>query len=168
MPEEKEREIISTVCKTMEDTLGKKTKGWLSPFLTHTDNTPRILEENGVEYLCDYTADDQPFRFNTPNNNLIAVPYTVELNDIPAFLGHSGVGVSSEAFGDMIVDQFDVLYEEGATNARCMPVCLHTFHVGQPNKFKHLKRAFEYIASHDDVLLTTGDDINDWYREQYM
>ena len=81
----------------MEEALGKKTKGWLSPFLTHTDNTPRILEENGVEYLCDYTADDHPFKFNTPQNNLIAVPYTVELNDIPAFLGHSGVGVSSEA-----------------------------------------------------------------------
>jgi len=165
LDEDKERSIISTVCKTMEEALGRKTKGWLSPFLTHTDNTPKILEENGVEYLCDYTADDHPFRFNTPKNNLIAVPYTVEINDIPAFLN---LGVSSEAFGDMIVDQFDVLYEEGATNARCMPICLHTFHVGQPNKFKHLKRAFEYIASHDDVLLTTGDDINDWYREQYM
>ena len=165
LDEEKERSIISTVCKTMEEALGRKTKGWLSPFLTHTDNTPKILEENGVEYLCDFTADDHPFRFNTPKNNLIAVPYTVEINDIPAFLN---LGVSSEAFGDMIVDQFDVLYEEGATNARCMPICLHTFHVGQPNKFKHLKRAFEYIAGHDDVLLTTGDDINDWYREQYM
>ena len=165
LDEDKERSIISTVCKTMEEALGRKTKGWLSPFLTHTDNTPKILEENGVEYLCDFTADDHPFRFNTPKNNLIAVPYTVELNDIPAFLN---LGVSSEAFGDMIVDQFDVLYEEGATNARCMPICLHTFHVGQPNKFKHLKRAFEYIAGHDDVLLTTGDDINDWYREQYM
>ena len=165
LDEEKERSIISTVCKTMEEALGRKTKCWLSPFLTHTDNTPKILEENGVEYLCDYTADDHPFRFNTPKNNLIAVPYTVEINDIPAFLN---LGVSSEAFGDMIVDQFDVLYEEGATTARCMPICLHTFHVGQPNKFKHLKRAFEYIAGHDDVLLTTGDDINDWYREQYM
>ena len=165
LDEDKERSIFSTVCNTMEEALGRKTKGWLSPFLTHTDNTPKILEENGVEYLCDFTADDHPFRFNTPKNNLIAVPYTVELNDIPAFLN---LGVSSEAFGDMIVDQFDVLYEEGATNARCMPICLHTFHVGQPNKFKHLKRAFEYIASHDDVLLTTGDDINDWYREQYM
>ncbi|SVA58702.1 uncharacterized protein METZ01_LOCUS111556 [marine metagenome] len=165
LDEDKERSIISTVCNTMEEALGRKTKGWLSPFLTHTDNTPKILEENGVEYLCDYTADDHPFRFNTPKNNLIAVPYTVEINDIPAFLN---LGVSSEAFGDMIIDQFDVLYEEGATNARCMPICLHTFHVGQPNKFKHLKRAFEYIAGHDDVLLTTGDDINDWYREQYM
>ena len=104
------------------------------------------MEENGVEYLCDYTADDHPFRFNTPQNNLIAVPYTVELNDIPAFLETLRVGVSSEAFGDMIVDQFDVLYED-ATNARCMPICLHTFHVGHKNKFKHLKRAFEYITS---------------------
>ena len=125
----------------------------------------RRLEEYGVEYLCDYTADDHPFKFNTPKKNLISVPYTVDLNDIPAFLN---VGVSSEAFGDMIIDQFDVLYEEGATNARCMPICLHTFHVGQPNKFKHLKRAFEYMAKHDDVWLTTGDEMNDWYRKNYM
>jgi hypothetical protein len=49
-----------------------------------------------------------------------------------------------------------------------MPICLHTFFVGQPNKFKHLKRAFEYIAKHDDVWLTTGDEVNDWYRKEYM
>ena len=60
------------------------------------------------------------------------------------------------------------LYREGATNARCMPICLHTFFVGQPNKFKHLARAFRHIASHDNVWLTTGDDVNDWYRAEYM
>jgi allantoinase len=163
LDEDREREILKYTLGEMKKTLGRKTKGWLSPFLTHTDNTPRLLEEYGVEYLCDYTADDHPFRFNTPKKNLIAVPYTVEINDIPAFLN---LGVSSEAFGDMIIDQFDVLYEEGATNARCMPICLHTFHVGQPNKFKHLKRAFEYIAKHDVVWLTTGDEVNDWYRKQ--
>ena len=31
----------------------------------------------------------------------------------------------------MIIDQFDVLYEEGATNARIMPICLHNFLVGR-------------------------------------
>jgi allantoinase len=163
--ESREREILAAVLNPMEEAIGRPTKGWLSPFLVHTNNTPRLLEEFGVEYLCDYTADDHPFRFNTPQNNLISVPYTVEINDIPVFLN---MGLSSEAFGDMIIDQFDVLYEEGATNARCMPICLHTFHVGQPNKFKHLKRAFEYITSHDDIWLTTGDDVNDWYRQNYM
>ena len=163
--EDREREILSAVLDAMKETIGRPTKGWLSPFLTHTDNTPRLLEEFGVEYLCDYTADDHPFRFNTPKNNLISVPYTVELNDIPAF---GNVGVSSEAFGDMIIDQFDVLYEEGETNARCMPICLHTFWVGQPNKFKHLARAFRYMAKHEGVWFTTGDDVNDWYRENFM
>ncbi len=162
---EKEKEIVGGVLDAMEKALGRKTKGWLSPFLTHTNNTPNVLAEFGVQYLCDYTADDHPFPFKTKTGSLIAVPYTVDLNDIPAFMN---VGVSSEAFGDMIIDQFDVLYEEGATNARIMPICLHTFFVGQPNKFKHLKRAFEHIAKHDDVWLTTGDDVNDWYREQYM
>ena len=123
--------------------------------------------QNAYDLLLHSFVDPNPVIF-MEHKLIYKIKDNVELNDIPAFLGHLGVGVSSEAFGDMIVDQFDVLYEEGATNARCMPICLHTFHVGQPNKFKHLKRAFEYIASHDDVILSTGDDINDWYREQYM
>lgn len=161
--EDREREVISTVLNEMEKAIGRKTKGWLSPFLTSTFNTPNILAEMGVEYLCDYTADDQPFPFNTSTGDLVSVPYSVDLNDIPAFMN---VGVSASDFGDMIVDQFDVLYAEGAENARVMPICLHTFLVGQPFRAKHLKRAFDYIASHQDVWLTTGDEVNDWYRSQ--
>jgi len=165
LDEANERSILQTTLASMEAVLGRKVKGWLSPYLTHTDNTPRLLEELGVKYLCDYTADDHPFRFNTPQNDLISVPYTLELNDFPAFLN---IGVSAKDFGDMIIDQFDVLYEEGATNARCMPICLHTFIVGQPNKAKHIRRAFNYIAGHEEVWLATGDEINDWYRKNYM
>ena len=68
----------------------------------------------------------------------------------------------------MIMDQFDVLYEECARNARIMPVCLHPFLVGQPFRAKHLKRAYEYIASHEGVWFATGDEINDWYRANYL
>ena len=84
----------------MRGQYGPRTKDTVDKANELLDNFANMLK-NGVEYLCDYTSDDHPFRFNTPKNNLIAVPYTVELNDIPAFLGHSGVGVSSEAFGDM-------------------------------------------------------------------
>lgn len=163
--EEREREIVSGVLDAIRVATGRRTKGWISPFLTHTNNTPRILAELGVEYLCDYTADDHPFPLRVPNGSLLAMPYSLELNDVPAF---QNIGLSSEAFGDMIVDQFDVLYEEGASNARCMPICLHTFWVGQPNKFKHLRRAFEYIARHRDVWMATADEVNDWYRRNGM
>jgi len=163
--EDREREIINSVLHDMESVLGRKTKGWLGPFLVETMNTPNILADLGVQYLCDFCADDQPFKFNTKTGSLISVPYTVELNDIPAFLN---LGVTGEAFGDMIIDQFDVLYEEGSANARIMPICLHNFLVGQPFRAKHLKRAFEHIASHSDVWLTTGDEVNDWYRQSYV
>ncbi len=46
---------------------------------------------------------------------LISVPYSVELNDIPFFLGMKG---SAADFMQAIKDQFDVLYEEGKTNGR--------------------------------------------------
>lgn len=163
--EQREREIVSGVLDDIRAATGRRTKGWISPFLTHTNNTPRILAELGVEYLCDYTADDHPFPLRVPSGSLLAMPYSLELNDVPAF---QNVGLSSQAFGDMIIDQFDVLYEEGARNARCMPICLHTFWVGQPNKFKHLRRAFEHLARHKDVWLATADDVNDWYRQHCM
>ncbi len=163
--EPREREIIASVLKEMEQALGRKTKGWLGPFLCETFNTPDILAELGVEYLCDFTADDQPFKFEVKQGSLISVPYTVELNDIPAIMN---IGVSGEQFGDMIIDQFDMLYEEGGHNARIMPICLHTFLVGQPFRAKHLRRAFKYIAEHKDVWLTTGDEVNDWYRHNYL
>lgn len=158
----REREIISTALAAMQRAIGRKTKGWLSPGLTHTFNTPDILVELGLEYLCDYTADDHPFRFNTSGGTLIAVPYSIDLNDVPTVLVE---GISGEEFGNMIVDQFDVLYDEGRTNGRIMPVCLHTFLVGQPFRFKHLRRAFEYIARHDHVWWATSDEVNDWYRK---
>lgn len=163
--EAEEREIIRTVLAEMEKRLGRKTKGWLGPFLCETFNTPDILADLGVEYLCDFTADDQPFKFNVKKGSLISVPYTVELNDIPAIMN---IGVTGEQFGDMIIDQFDVLYREGKHNARIMPICLHTFLVGQPFRAKHLERAFKYMAEHEGVWLTTGDEVNDWYRAEYL
>jgi len=160
-----ERRVISEVLTTMEQAIGRKTKGWIGPFLSETFETPHILADLGVEYLCDFTADDQPFKIHTRTGSLISMPYTIELNDVPAFLN---LGQPASVFGDMIIDQFDVLYAEGATNARIMPICLHTFLVGQPFRAKHLKRALEYIAGHKDIWLTTGDEINDWYRKEVL
>lgn len=78
------------------------------------------------------------------------------------------LGQSAQAFGDMIIDPFDVLYGESAASARIMPVCLHTFLAGQPFRAKHLEPAYPNIASHPGVRHATGDEINDWYRAHYL
>jgi allantoinase len=93
------------------------------------------------------------------------MPYTLELNDVPTILGK---GASAEVFGQMIRDQFDVLYAEGAQRPRIMSISLHPFITGHPFRMKHLEAAMGYVASHRDVWLTTGGEINDWYRASYL
>lgn len=163
--EDEERSIIKDCVDGLTKTTGKAPRGWLAPALTETYNSPDLLAEAGIEYLCDFTCDDQPFPLKVRSGSLISMPYSVELNDLPAYLA---IGVTGGDFGTMIKDQFDVLYEEGKTNGRVIPICIHTFLTGQAFRAKHFDEALKYITSHDDVWLTTGGEINDWYRENYL
>lgn len=160
-----ERAMVRDVIDTIARSTGKRPKGWLGPFLAETFRTPDILAEAGIEYLCDFTADDHPFPMTVATGSLLSMPYSVEMNDLPAFLS---LGLSASAFADQIVDQFEVLYREGADNARVMPLCLHNFLVGQAFRAKHLERALEHIVGHDKVWLATAGEINDWYRKTFM
>jgi len=56
---------------------------------------------------------------------------------------------------------------EGEQSARVMCIALHPFIMGQPFRIKYLRQALEYITSHDDVWLATGDEIAEWYYERY-
>lgn len=163
--EDEERAIITGCIEALTESTGTAPKGWLGPALTETFNTPDLLAEAGIEYLADFTCDDQPFPMKVRSGSLISMPYSLEINDLSA---HLGIGVTGVDFGGMIKDQFDVLYEEGKTNGRVMPICIHTFLTGQAFRAKHFDEALKYITGHDGVWLTTGGEINDWYRENHL
>ncbi len=149
----------------IESATGKAAKGWLGPYVSETYNTPDLLAEAGIEYLCDFCCDDQPFEMNVKTGSLISMPYSVECNDLPLALYF---GATGRDMGQLIRDQFDVLYAEGADNARVLPICLHTFIAGQPFRWKHISKALEYIAGHRDVWHPTGGEVNDWYRANHL
>jgi allantoinase len=160
MTEEEERAYLSAVIDTIRTATGRMPRGWLGPALSETFNTPNLLEELGLEYTCDWCADDQPFRLNTRQRRLISVPYSIEVNDIPLFLGKS---LSGADFRQIVTDQFDMLYAEGAQSARVMCLSLHPFITGQPFRLKYLDQALEYIRGHKDVWFATSDEIAQWY-----
>jgi allantoinase len=162
LQEEQERTIIRNVLDTIEKSTGQRPKGWLSPSLSETFNTPDLLAEEGVEYVANWVNDEQPYPFKVRKNHLYSIPYSMEINDIPAFLG---LKRSAEEFYEMIKDQFDVLYADGDQNPRVMSICLHPFIIGQPHRSKYLDLALQYITSHHDVWMTTGGEIISWYKE---
>ena len=163
MPVDEERRIIRETMAAIREATGAAPKGWLGPGLTETMETPDILAEEGIQCLCDWCADDQPFPMKVRQGSLLSIPYSLELNDLPAM---AGKGISPDDFYRMCCDQFDTLYAEGAATGRVMAIALHPFIIGQPFRIKALDRTLSYITGHKEVWVTTGDEIADWYLAQ--
>lgn len=155
-----ERAMLIEILDEIEKATGSRPTGWMGPGLTETFETPRLLNELGVDYVLDWCADDQPFELNVPG--MLAVPYSIELNDINLFMSRSFTG---EEFYQAVVDQFDQLYADSAQSSRVMALALHPFVIGQAFRLKYLDRALAYIATQPGVWLTTSDEIARWYRE---
>ena len=163
--EEEERALISGVVQTIERSTGAHPRGWLSPALSESHRTLDILAENGIEYVGNWVNDEQPYPMRVKSGTVLSMPYSIEINDIPAFLDQKQSG---ETFGRMICDQFDGLYEDGAKSGRVMAICLHPFLIGHPHRSKYFAQALAHIASRQDVWLAKGGEIANWYRKNYL
>jgi peptidoglycan/xylan/chitin deacetylase (PgdA/CDA1 family) len=161
MPPDAETKIIAGVLDTIATHTGKRARGWLGPALTETDNTLDILAAAGIDYVADWCNDEQPYAMKTKSKPIVAIPYTLEIGDIPVFLDRGGTG---EDFYRVIVDAFDTLYEDGAKNYRVLSIALHPFLIGHPFRARYLERALAHIKKHDAVWITTGGAIVDWYK----
>jgi peptidoglycan/xylan/chitin deacetylase (PgdA/CDA1 family) len=161
MEPDDERAYIGQVADQLEQATGARPRGWLGPALTATMSTNDLLAELGFSYTLDWANDDQPYAMNVANGSLISVPYSSEVNDIPAFAIHHHTGAQ---FRDTIVDQFETLYAEGADSLRIMGIGIHPFLVGQPFRAVHFDAALAHIAAREDVWLATSDEIAAWYR----
>jgi allantoinase len=160
MEEEDERAYIASVADRIESATGARPRGWLGPALPSTMNTTSLLAELGFTHTLDWANDDQPYDMNVRNGRLISLPYSSEVNDIPLLhIRH----FSGEQFRQAIIDQFEVLHEEGAESARVLGIGVHPFLAGQAFRARYLAEALEQMAGRDDVWLTTSEEIADWY-----
>ena len=159
MAVEEERAYLTDVVGTIERATGRKPRGWLGPALTETFRTPQLLAELGLDYLLDWSNDDQPYRLNVPG--MLSVPYSIEVNDISLFVGKS---LSGPDFVRIVTDQLDQLYEDAADSGRVMSLILHPFVINQPFRHRYLEQALDYIVNHPGVWLTTSDEIASHYR----
>lgn len=156
-----ERRALQEVVDVIADATGTAPKGWLGPSLTETENTLDLLSDLGFTYSLDWVSDDHPFPIESTPRPFISVPYSIEINDLPVFLGQS---MTPQQFADIIVDQFEVMHEESRSRpGGVFTIAVHPFLVGQPFRHKHFLAALEAISGHDDVWYANSDEIADWY-----
>ncbi|MFZ3212778.1 MAG: polysaccharide deacetylase family protein [Terriglobales bacterium] len=155
--------MIRQTLDTIERFTGSRPKGWLGPGLTETFDTVDHLTAAGIRYIGDWVLDDQPCDLATANGPLVAMPYSLELNDVPmmAVQHHR-----AEVFLERVRDSFDRLYAEGAEQPRIMAIAIHPFLSGVPHRIKYLEQALDYVRGHKDVLFWTGEQILEWHVSQ--
>jgi peptidoglycan/xylan/chitin deacetylase (PgdA/CDA1 family) len=155
-------EIRETI-RLIREFTGKAPRGWESPGLTETLDTLDHLAAAGIEYVADWVLDDQPVELRSASGPIVSVPYTIELNDvvISAVQQHSSDEILKRGKA-----QFDRLYRDGESAPRVMAISVHPYLSGVPHRIGHLEALYDHVLAHDKVLVWTGEQILDWFKDQ--
>lgn len=159
--EQDERDVIRRTIRRIHEFTGTRPRGWMGPGLQETWDTPDILAEEGIEYVADWVNDDEPYPMQVKTGSLVALPYTVELNDIPIHLVRNQ---GSSGLYDMARAQFDMLYAEGKERAKVMCISMHPYITGVAHRAGFLDKTLAYIKEHPDIVFMRGVDMLDHYE----
>ena len=140
---------------------GRRPRGWLGPGLRESADTPELLSAAGVEYVCDWTIDDVPVWMHTSNGPLIAMPYSLELNDS---VMHAVENHPSSVLLDRVTETLETFDRELEEDPRVLTIPLHPHLIGVPHRIGYLARALDLLLARDDCRFVTGSELADWFK----
>lgn len=155
-----EREVIDKSLERLHRFYGVRPRGWLGPGLKETLDTPDHLKAAGIEYVCDWVIDDLPDWMQTRHGPLIAMPYTLELNDSTLYAVQQH---PSDAMYRRMLDSLACFGPELARQPRILTLALHPHLIAVPHRMVHLERMIDTLQARADTLFMTGGAIADWF-----
>jgi allantoinase len=160
---EGEAGLIRTSLDMIAHFTGQRPKGWLSPGLRESFDTPEYLKQEGIEYVYDWVIDDVPHWMSTKHGPLLAMPYNLEINDsiIYAVEKHS-----SEEMYHRLAHTLSLFLRESQRRPRVLAIGLHPHLIGVPHRFGSFERMLDLLMSTPEVCFMKGEDIARWYTAQ--
>ena len=157
-----QRQAIADTVSAIENFTGTAPTGWESPGLTETEETLDLLVEAGIDHVANWVVDDLPVEVQATRGSVIAIPYTLETNDIVV---HALQQQPSDGLKKRCFDQFAQLYQESADNARIMAISVHPYITGVPHRIRYFEEILDHIFGQEGVVAMTGSQIAQWYRQ---
>ena len=117
MTPEAERAYIKESIGAVTKAMGKAPTGWIGPNFAETMNTPNLLASEGIHYVCDWANDEQPYKMKVQQGELFSVGVDYDLDDV--YIHWDGKRTIDE-YRQIMVDNFDGLYKDGAKSGRLM------------------------------------------------
>ncbi len=160
-----QRAMIRKTVEVIKAFTGAFPAGWLGPGLGQTFATTDYIAEAGFKWFADYVMDDLPFWVKTLNDPVLAVPYTVELNDIPIMTGSRH---ESHVMLDRVKSALNVLHRDAVRHDSVRVLCfsVHPYISGAAHRFDYFEEILETLQQHPDVVFMTSEAIYNWYVAQ--
>jgi allantoinase len=158
MSEDEETDFIRKAVESIQRTVGVRPYGWLSRYF-HTDNTRRLLIEQGFEYHMDDYSGDVPFwdRATVPGRPLVIVPYQLDTNDMKMW---TDPAMGPAQWLDYAKHCFDQLYREGEEGCpKMMSLGLHLRIIGRAGRIWALEEFLRYATERDGVWIASRRQI---------
>ena len=160
--EDQERAFIRAAADSIERSTGRRPDGWLSRYL-FTENTRRLLVEEGFRYHMDDYCADEPYWDHTEAGSIVVLPYAIDTNDMKMW---TAPAYTPDQWLDYALETLRVLYEEGHTQPRMMSLGLHLRVIGRPGRIGALQRFLDQLVELDDVWVATRSDIAHHFMNQ--
>jgi peptidoglycan/xylan/chitin deacetylase (PgdA/CDA1 family) len=157
-----EAAIIERSLEKLAQFTGRRPRGWLGPGLRESFDTPDLLRGAGVDYVFDWALDDLPCWMTTKAGPMLAMPYTLELNDSVVY------AVERHASPEMyrrLVDTLEVFDWELRQQPRVLTLALHPHLTGVPHRLGYFEKMLDALLDREDVIFVTGGTVADWYVE---
>lgn len=163
MKEDMERDFIRKAAESIDKTCGKRPAGWLSRYVL-TENTRRLLVEEGYTYHMDDYSDDVPRWDIVDGKPILISPYALDTNDMKMWMDAS---YTPDQWEKYLIDTFDWLYAECADSPnKMMSLGVHLRIVGRPGRMKAFENFLAHAAARDKVWFATRQEIADAYAAQ--
>ena len=157
---EDQRAMIRDAIAALREAGGHDPVGWLAPGLTETLDTPDLLAEAGIRYCADWVIDDLPDWMVTKHGPMIAMPYSLDLNDGPLW---AGWGMHSNVQYERTLWTLETFESELQENCRVMVLPLHPHLVGVPHRMNWFVKILDLLLARSDTVFLNGGQIADWY-----
>jgi len=134
---------------------GQRAQGWLSPRCTPSPRTTALLAGAGFCWHADFFDMDVPRSERTAAGPIVAMPFTMEVNDMPLYVRYGSEPEAYSAVFERIVANWRAIGAKPGT----LDLTVHAHVFGRPYGLIELRESLAIARRHEWAWLTDHDHL---------
>lgn len=164
LSQQEQDDNIARSTKLIERATGYRPNGWISPRITSDLAVQQKLAGHGYQWHGDVLDDDLPYLQRFSDNEIMAIPVTIDFNDLPHAMRF---GRTPGQFVQMFVDALDRLLAS-RRDTLILDVIVHGHCYGRPAGAWAFEEIVKRCAQEKDLWVTTRGEIFRYARPFFV